>query len=146
MQNIVILLTLLLLPWWLLGFAGVSESLRGRVGLSLVFAFTGLGHFIKTAAMAQMLPPAIPARLALIQASGVLELLAAAALLVPAVSRPAGILICVFLLVVLPVNLYAAWHRVDFGGHGAGPVYLLLRVPLQFFLLGWAWWFAVRTP
>lgn len=38
---------------------------------------------------------------------------------------------CIFLLLVLPSNIYAAWQRVDFGGHAAGPVYLLVRIPLQ---------------
>jgi len=33
---------------------------------------------------------------------------------------------------------------VEMGGHGAGPAYLLLRVPFQFLLIGWAYWFAVR--
>lgn len=34
--------------------------------------------------------------------------------------------------------------RVEMGGHGAGPAYLLLRVPFQFLLIGWAYRFAVR--
>jgi len=57
MQNIAIILTLLLLPYWALIPAHVSEPLRGRIGVALVFVFTRVGHFIKTSAMTQMLPP-----------------------------------------------------------------------------------------
>jgi len=144
MRNIVIILTLLLLPYWVLALAGFAEALRGRIGVALVFAFTGLGHFIKTAAMAQMLPARMPMRVPLIYASGVFEFVAAAAILIPPVSRQTGIMLCVFLLLVLPSNIYAAFQRVDFGGHAAGPVYLLVRIPLQIFLIGWIYWFAIK--
>jgi uncharacterized membrane protein len=144
MQNVAIILTLLLLPYWLLAFAHVPEVLRGRVGVALVFAFTGAGHFIKTSAMAQMLPAWVPMRLPLVYITGIFELLAAAAILVTPLARHAGLALCAFLLLIVPSNIYAAWQRVDFGGHAAGPVYLLVRIPLQFFLIGWVYWFAVR--
>jgi uncharacterized membrane protein len=146
MQNIAIILTLLLLPYWALIPANVLEPVRGRIGVFLVFAFTGVGHFVRTAGMAQMLPPWVPMRTSLIYSSGVFELLAAIAILIPPISRYAGVLLCVFLLLVLPSNIYAAFQRVDFGGHGFGPMYLLVRVPLQLFLIGWVYWFAVRQP
>ena len=144
MLNIVIILTLLLLPYWLLTFAHMPEALRGRVGVALVFAFTGVGHFIKTAAIAEMLPAWVPGRVPLVYLSGVFEVLAAVAILFTPLSRYVGWALCVFLLLILPSNIYAAWQRVDFGGHAAGPVYLLVRIPLQLLLIGWVYWFAVR--
>ena len=144
MQNIAILLGLLLVPYWGLLPLHVSEPVRGRVGIALVFAFTGLGHFIKTSAMSQMLPAWVPMRIPLIYATGVFELAAAVAILIPAVSRPTGALLCVFLILILPSNIYAAWQRVDFGGHAMGPEYLLIRIPLQLLLIGWVYWFSVR--
>ncbi len=144
MTNIAIILTLLLLPYWLLTFAHVPEVLRGRVGIALVFAFTGVGHFIKTAAMTQMLPSWVPMRTPLVYITGVFELLAAAAILITPLSRHAGLVLCVFLLLLVPSNIYAAWQRVDFGGHASGPSYLLVRIPLQLFLMGWIYWFAVK--
>jgi uncharacterized membrane protein len=137
MQNIAIILALLLLPYWVLTFAHVSESLRGRIGVALVFAFTGLGHFVKTSAMSQMLPPWVPMRIPLIYVTGVFEFLGAIAILIPPVSKYTAIALCVFLFLVLPSNIYAAFKRIDFGGHDAGPVYLLVRIPLQLFLIGW---------
>jgi hypothetical protein len=83
MQNIAIILTLLLLPYWALIPAHVSEPLRGRMGVALVFAFTAIGHFVKTSQMTAMLPPWMPMRVPLIYATGVFEFLAAVAILIP---------------------------------------------------------------
>jgi hypothetical protein len=48
------------------------------------------------------------------------------------------------LAMFLPVNVFAAMNRVEFGGHEWGPAYLWIRVPLQAILVGWIWRFAVR--
>ena len=144
MQNITLILSLLLLPYWALILANVSEPVRGRIGVSLVFAFTALGHFVKTSEMTQMLPPWVPMRVQLIYLTGIFEFLAAIAILIPSLSRYTGIILCIFLVLILPSNIYAAIQRVDFGGHAAGPAYLLVRIPLQLFLIGWIFWFAVR--
>jgi uncharacterized membrane protein len=51
----------------------------------------------------------------------------------------------VFLFFAAPLNIYAAYRRVNFGGHASGPGYLFIRLPLQIFLIVWIWWFALRT-
>src|ERR1035438_5959994 len=112
MQNIAIILALLLLPYWALMPAHVAEPERGRIGILLVFAFTSIGHFIKTKAMSQMLPPWTPMRVPLIYITGFFELLAALAIFIPPISQ-AAILLCAFLVLVLPSNIYAAFQRVD---------------------------------
>jgi uncharacterized membrane protein len=125
--------------------AHLSEPLRGRIGIALLFAFTGAGHFIKTLEMTQMLPAWVPMRVPVIYVTGVLELVAAVTILIAPLARPTGIALCLFLLLILPSNIYAAFQRVEFGGGEAGPTYLLVRIPLQFLLIGWIYWFAVRT-
>jgi uncharacterized membrane protein len=144
MTNVLIIAGLLLIPYGMLALARVPSNLRGRISLAAVFTFTGVGHFVKTSEMAQMLPVWVPEREWIVYFTGALELLAAAALLAPATSRIAGIFLCFFLVAVFPANVFAALERVEFGGHGAGPVYLAVRLPLQLLLLGWTWWFAVR--
>jgi uncharacterized membrane protein len=148
MINLIVILFLLWVPFLLLRFAGVPARLRGRISLALVFAFTAAGHFLKTREMATMLPAWVPNREAWIQFTGFVEYLGAVALLVPSLSRIAGICLCLFLVAVFPANVFAAVNRVEFGGHGAGPLYLAVRLPLQLLLIGWAYWFAVRkeTP
>lgn len=108
MPILVFLLTLLIVPYWGLFPLGWSEAVRGRAGLTLLFAFTGLGHFLKTAEMAQMLPAWTPGRTAVVYSSGVFELAAAVALLVPSLARPTGWVLILFLLAILPSNIYAA--------------------------------------
>ena len=144
MVTLIMILALLLVPYGSLAAFGVPQALRGRIGLSLVLVFTGVGHFLKTTEMAQMLPDWVPNRTLIIQLSGIMELAAAMALLMPGISRWAGIFVCIFLIAVFPANVFAAFQRVDFGGHAAGPIYLAVRLPLQLFLIGWAWRFAVR--
>ena len=146
-----IILSILILPYLILtavdrrGRGGrLNPGLRGRIGLALVFLFTGLGHFIQPAAMAQMLPPWVPERVAIIYLTGGIELAAAAGLLVPGLWRTAGVCLIVFLILALPANVYAAINRVEMGGHGIGPAYLLVRAPLQLILIGWTYWFTVR--
>ncbi|HYX71759.1 MAG TPA: hypothetical protein VE732_03240, partial [Nitrososphaera sp.] len=54
---------------------------------------------------------------------------------------------------LLPANIYSAINRVDFGGHGIGPAYLLVRVPFQLFVIWWiyfateqAWFHRMAKP
>src|SRR5580704_7245766 len=106
MQNVAIVLVLLLAPYWGLIPAHVAEAERARVGVGLVFAFTGIGHFIKNRAMCQMLPAWVPARVAMIYITGVFELAGAVAVLIPSLSRRTGIVLCMFLILILPSNVY----------------------------------------
>ncbi|WP_182865175.1 DoxX family protein [Rhodopirellula sp. JC639] len=115
------------------------------LGIALVFAFTGIGHFVKTQPMSEMLPSAVPLKIPLIYLTGVLELTAAAAVLVPRLRRHVGWCLILMLLSFLPVNIYAAINRMGMGGHQWGPSYLLIRVPLQMVLISWVWYFAVRA-
>ncbi len=149
MATLLIILALLVLPYLLLAAPPPlrrAPSLRGRIGLALVFFFTGAGHFIMPREMATLIPPAVPGRVPIIYITGVIEIAAAAALLVPRLARPAGLFIIAMLIGLLPFNIYGAVTRAPFGGHSWGPVYLLLRIPLQVILIAWAYRFAVRAP
>lgn len=141
MTTPIVMLLLLATPWLL-----SRTRAAGSIGLGLVFLFTGAGHFLETAAMAQMLPPWVPARVPLVHVTGVLELGLGAAFFVPSLRRRAGLAAAFLLLAFLPVNVYAALERVPMGGHAWGPGYLLVRVPLQAILLAWTWWFTLRPP
>ena len=49
------------------------------------------------------------------------------------------LLLLVMLAGLLPANIYSAIHRIEFGGHSAGPVYLLVRVPFQVLTMWWTY-------
>jgi uncharacterized membrane protein len=147
-----IMLMLLTGPYLLLELAGRSRgrevldaSTRGCLGITLVFLFTGTGHFVQTEGMVRMLPPWVPAAVPLVYITGVIELAAAIAVLRPRFRRLTGCGLAAMLVGFLPVNIYAAVNRVGMGGHEWGPVYLLIRVPLQLILLWWVWRFAIRS-
>jgi uncharacterized membrane protein len=144
-MQLLFLLLLLVGPYLLLTLASrttghrVAPVRRAKIGLSLFFLFTSLGHFIKTEEMSAMVPPVIPYRVELIYITGVLELLGAIGVWIPRLARVTGLCLILMLLGLLPANIYSAFHRVDFGGHGAGPAYLLVRVPFQIFAIWWTY-------
>lgn len=145
-----LVMLLLMTGPWLAARAAAAATGRpvdvhaAAVGLALMFAFTGLGHFVETETMALMVPAWVPARVPAIYVTGILEFAIAAGLVVGRTRRLAGWAAAVLLIVFLPANVYAAWHRVPMGGHAWGPVYLLVRAPLQLAILLWAYWFTIR--
>jgi uncharacterized membrane protein len=145
-MQLLVLVLILVVPYVAVTLLGVfkprlrlARGTRARIALSIFFAFTGIGHFIKTDALAAMLPAAFPARATIVYFTGVAEILAAFALWNPRRRKLVGLCIIVMLLAFLPANIYAAFQRVPFGGHEAGPVYLLARVPVQLLLIVWTY-------
>ena len=143
------MLTLLAVPLlivWRLRSLGVDVSLGtgGIAGLVLMLLLTASAHFFTPQALAGMLPPFVPLRLALVYLTGVLEIALALGIALPATRRAAGLAAIAMLVLFFPANVYAAFAHASVGGHAWGPVYLLIRAPLQALLIAWTWWFAVR--
>jgi uncharacterized membrane protein len=145
-MTLLLLLLLLIVPYLVITLAGrgiagfrIASSKRARVGLSLFFIFTSIGHFIRTEQMAAMLPSFLPYRIELIYLTGILELLGAVGVWIPRLTRLTGFFLILMLIGLLPANVYSAINRIDFGGHGAGPAYLLVRVPFQLFVIWWTY-------
>ncbi len=145
-MQLLFLLLLLVAPYLILtlvsrlipGFK-IAPPTRARVGLTLFFLFTFIGHFIRTTEMAAMLPPSIPYRIEIIYLTGILELLGAIGVWIPSLMRLTGICLILMLIGILPSNIYSAINRIDFGGHDAGPSYLLVRIPFQLLLVWWTY-------
>lgn len=142
---------ILVLPY--LGARTVLRRSRERdlrpaaaAGVGLLFLFTASGHFLQTGPMVQMLPSWVPEREFLVYATGVLEIAIAIAIFVRR-SRFAGAwAAAVTLVAFFPANVYAALHQAPMGGHAWGLAYLLVRAPLQLFILWWIWAMVLRTP
>ena len=149
MKTPIIMILLLVVPYLLVWVAGRLSgrdlrTLGGLLGITCVFCFTGVGHFVKTEEMAAMMPQFVPARVPLVYITGVLEFLLAILVLVPKLRTVIGCTLLLMLAAFLPVNIHAAIHKAPMGGHAWGPVYLLIRIPLQLILGGWIWYFAIR--
>ena len=142
-----LLLLLLALPALrALGALGVAPlaSWQGaaRYALALMFAFTGAAHFTgKRASLLRMVPGWVPFPGLAVTATGLLEFLGAAGLLVPATAPLAGRSLALLLVALFPANVHAARARVDLEGKPATPLWF--RAPVQALFIGlllWATW------
>lgn len=113
-------------------------TLWATLGLAFAFVFFFVGHLVQTDGMVAMLPPWVPQRLALVYATGVLEVVIAVGLVIPASRRLALLAALAVLVLFYPANIYAAWQQIDYAGYRWGLSYLWVRTPLQLLLLGWA--------
>ena len=109
-------------------------------GLIIVFLFFALGHFVLTEGMIAMLPGWIPCKASLVYLSGVWEILIAIGLFSRACRQAALVSAVVTLTLFFSVNIYAAVNFTGLGGQQWGPVYLIIRGPLQALLIAWCLW------
>lgn len=117
-------------------------ALAGRIAMAAMMATTGIAHFVFAKGMALMLPDFIPYRFELVYFTGVLEMMAAIGLLLPKYRKLTGWLLIVFLVLIIPSNIYAAIKHVNLETatfDGDGPNYLWYRIPLQIFFIGWVY-------
>ena len=133
----------------LVGQLGVS-SLRDwaaatRIGLAVMFCFTAAAHFNSMRAdLVRMVPPIVPNAELMVTFTGVCEILGAIGLLVPRTRRVTAVALIVFLVTVLPANIYAAQSGVTLRGAPATP--LVPRIALQVVFIALVWWSGVRAP
>lgn len=137
-------------PWLLAhllrrgGLARINPDEAARGGVVLAFLFFALGHFVQTEEMMRLLPEFVPLRRELVWFTGLAEIAIALGLAFRATRKPAAGAALTVLVLFFPANVHGALTAADYGGHALGPAYLLVRVPLQLFLIGWTWRFAWR--
>src|SRR5260370_21456907 len=104
-----------------------------------MFTYTGVSHFTKLKHdMVRMMPAIFPKPLLLVYITGVLELLGALGILLPATRALAGICLILFLLAVFPANMKSAREKILLNNKPPTP--LLLPLPMQglcFLLFCW---------
>jgi len=116
------------------------------IGLGILFMFTASAHFVQTQPMAQMLPPWVPGRTIWVYVTGLLEFAIAAGFFVARTRRYTGWAAAAMLVMFFPVNVYAALNHIPMGGHAWGPVYMMIRGPVQVIILFWLYWHTIRQP
>ncbi|WP_045857984.1 DoxX family protein [Teredinibacter purpureus] len=114
-------------------------------GLGIAFIFFSIGHIVKTESMVEMLPIWVPFRQAVIYLTGLLEVVIGIALFIPKFQVNAAKSAIIVLVIFFPANIYAAFNSIGLGGHQWGPIYLLIRVPLQFILIAWAYFLCIKV-
>ncbi len=107
--------------------------------MALIYVLAGTFHFIKPKIYLRIMPRYLPAHRKLIFLSGAFEILLGIGLLFEETKNYAIYGIILMLLVFLLVHFYMLSSKKA----GAGfPVWaLILRIPLQFLLIYWAWYY-----
>ena len=111
------------------------------------FVSVGVYHFVDPDFFVAIVPPQLPAPLALVYLSGVFEILGGAGLLVPATRRFAAYGLIALLFAVFPANLYMAIEAERFARElQVAPAALYGRLPFQAVFVAWVWWVSVPRP
>mgnify|MGYP001547284569 CR=1 FL=1 len=116
----------------------------GRLIMGLLYIGTGTLHFLITRRYMAIMPPCIPAHRTLVLVTGAAEIAGGLGILhpFPAIRRAAAWSLVVFLIAVLPANIYMITGHQNFP---TIPVWVgWLRLPLQLPLIYWAWLYTRR--
>jgi len=101
------------------------------------FIFMGLMHFAIPRTYESIVPDALPAKRALVYASGVAEIVGGVGVLHPRTRQVASLWSVATLLAVFPANVHMALHPERYPVPG-GRAALLARLPLQALAIAWA--------
>jgi len=146
-------LLLLFVPWLAFrtaGALGVTRFASWRSSaahaLAVMLIFTGAAHFAPDSLtvmpshddLTAMVPPFVPAPDLTIYATGVLELLGAAGLVLRPTRRLAGRCLALLFVCLIPGNIYAAVADIPLNGDPATPLWF--RIPEQAIYITVALW------
>jgi uncharacterized membrane protein len=101
----------------------------------------GTLHFLVPDPFVRIVPTFLPAPLILVWVSGFFEILGGIGLLLPWVNRAAAWGLIALFIAVFPANINMAINNIVLPGIPHNPVLYWARLPLQFLLILWAWWF-----
>jgi uncharacterized membrane protein len=103
--------------------------------MSGFYMFAGLMHFVKPKMYIRIIPPYFPKPEILNLLVGIFEIIFGLGLLFDQTRSVSAIAIILLLLAVFPANIY----MYQKGAKGIPKWALLLRLPLQFALIAWAY-------
>jgi uncharacterized membrane protein len=110
---------------------------------AIFFVLAGLNHFLNVDFYMNIMPPYLPWHLFLVYLSGVCEIALGLLLLIPKFTSLAGWGLIALLFAVFPANIHMAVNPQLFPEFS--PMLLLLRLPIQFVLIAWAYWYTSPT-
>lgn len=113
------------------------------VALYLLAAFfigAGVLHFVVPDAYLPMVPPYLPAPLALVYLSGAAEIAGGVGVLVPRLRRAAGWGLIALLVAVFPANIHIAMNDIPVAGRDVPWWGHVIRLPFQLVFIAWVAW------
>jgi uncharacterized membrane protein len=121
--------------------ASLDPTTSLRISLAVMLLFTAAAHFNRMRDdLVRMVPPAIPRAGLVVTITGVLEIVGAIGLLIPATAPAAAIALIVLLVAMFPANVHAAQRGALSGGRRATPIGV--RTALQALWIGCLAWVA----
>ena len=105
--------------------------------MATLYVVAGVNHFINPRMYLKIIPPYLPAPVALNYVAGAAEVILGIALLFPATRSWAAWGVIALLVAVFPANVYMYQQQLS----GIPAWILLARLPLQLVLIAWAWWY-----
>ncbi len=106
--------------------------------MALLYLGAGINHFRNPKVYERIVPSYFSNKKFINEASGVAEIMLGSGLLIPLTSSFAAWGVIVLLIAIFPANIY---HLQQKGAGMKVPLWALwLRIPLQFVLIGWAYW------
>lgn len=112
---------------------------------ALFFIAAGVMHFVAVDSFAAIVPPLLPFPKLIVWVTGSMEIGMGVMLLCPHFRPRVGVLLGLFLLAVLPANIYMAVAGIPFGESLRSPAVLWGRVALQFPLIALIYWATCRS-
>ncbi|MBR9847538.1 MAG: hypothetical protein GYB35_16200 [Algicola sp.] len=106
--------------------------------MPILFIVAGVMHFIKPKAYLRIMPRYLPNHKLLVYLSGIAEIVLGIALCIPSLKVFAVYGIIAMLTIFLLVHFYML--SGEKASAGIPKWILILRIPLQFGLMYWAWW------
>ncbi len=97
----------------------------------------GAMHFLRPAPYVKIMPPFIPAPLAMVYISGAAEIAGGLGLCLPFTRRAAGWGLVALLIAVFPANVYMATNHVQVTQRPLPSLLVWARLPLQALLVWW---------
>jgi uncharacterized membrane protein len=116
------------------------QSLRSglRWVLALVYVTVGVIHLRSPDAFLPIMPTWVPSPRSVVLATGVCEIVGAAALMVPRLRWFAGVALAAYAIAVFPANIKHAIEGVELGGTALGWGYHAPRLAFQPVFVWWA--------
>ena len=107
--------------------------------MAAMYVFAGLMHFIKPKAYLRIMPKYLPNHEAMVKWSGMAEIAIGVLLCIPQTKDLAIYGLILMLFIFLTVHFYMLTGEKE--SAGIPKWILILRIPLQFFLMWWAYWY-----
>ena len=140
MVFMIILIVIYALTWLIPPRSRWTQEARWRVALALGMAIAGLTHLLSPTPFIQHLPEWVPLRSAIVFVSGLVEIAFGAALLIRTAWRPwIGWALALYLVAVVPGNVYVAVSGIDVQGQPGG-IYAWIRLLFQPLFVWLALW------